>query len=695
MRASIVILTAFACLTTVSAPIIAHPSNHFGSFYASNEVKTAVYAQAIESQPTGLAPSLTSPVPAFMRMIGIPDAWASLDADVTSTIAIVDTGVDINHPELKPYLLEGKNLINEKKPAQDDNGHGTAVAGIIAAVAKAGESSPGLGRWKAKLLPVKALDQFGSGNEEKLTQGIRYAVDQGADIIVLSLGLRRDASGLREAVAYAEGKGVLLIAASGNDAALFGEKAAVQYPAAYPTVVAVAGSDGVDPIFQSTTGPENDVSASWSVQTLAIGGSGTIEMEGTSMGAPQVAAIAAMLKAVHPDWKPVRLRETLRRTARLDGNQKWNDRMGYGLVSAVQAVEADSIIDWREPNDTRTNASEFPLGKEVAGTWRSASDSDWFTFEIPYDGVFSVTGEESKLSLYGDSGILNPLAITEQPSSGMNKQWQLSKGRYWLQANKPTNSGSTSDGYRLVSRFTISPDAREPNNSAAAAYTLPARDQEWVGNFHDRGDSDWTVVTLPKPGILRLSVTTDTTRIDPEVRIQPAGGEEIIVDERADGGNEQWSLNNAKAGKYYFRIANAVSTNPEPVIGTYTASLEYITRKEDFYEPNENALTSTPLSPDKVYSGLMNSNKDQDWYRFTISDKQLVKLSVGHIPNTMAIQVELRNRKLQSLGKWSNGNGQRTLLGEKSLPPGTYYLKITSDRSNQSETYGLRVKFTS
>jgi len=129
-----------------------------------------------------------------------------MNMDVTATIAIVDTGVDFNNPDLKPYLLEGKNIVNERKSAQDDNGHGTAVAGIIASVAKAGETSSGLGRWKGRILPVKALDASGSGNEEKLTQGIRYAVNQGADIIVLSLGLRRDAIGLREAVALAESK---------------------------------------------------------------------------------------------------------------------------------------------------------------------------------------------------------------------------------------------------------------------------------------------------------------------------------------------------------------------------------------------------------------------------------------------------------------------------------------------------------
>lgn len=648
----------------------------------SREVNTAVYSHAVESA------SGSFPAPAFLKLIGIPEAWAILRNDVTSTIAIVDTGVDYNHPELKGYLLEGKNLINERKSAQDDNGHGTAVAGVIAAVAKAAEAS-GQARWLGSFLPIKALDQDGSGDEEKLTQGIRYAVEQGANIIVLSLGLRRDAPELREAVLWAENKGVLIIAASGNDAAVFGSKAAVQYPAAYPSVFAVAGSEGTKPVAQSTTGSENDISAAWRVHTLALGG-GTIEMEGTSMGAPQVAAAAAMLKAAHPEWKPVRLREALRRTALHHSSAAWNTNFGYGFLAVNNALQADSQIDWREPNNTRSQAAVFPLGKEVIGAWGTLTDYDWFTFDAPYDGVIAITGNEARFSLFNDVGRIEPNENSKLQENIL-KQWPVKKGRYWLQSLNQGVQSSNVDGYRFVSQFTMSPDTREPNDSAASAFTLPPRSQSWTGNLHQRGDEDWTAVTLPRAGILRLSVTTDTTRIDPEIWIQPAGGAATIMDERGDGGSEKWVSNHAKAGRYFFRIQNAVSTNPEAVTGTYVASLEYITEKEDSYEPNEGPLTSTPLSPDKVYNGLMNNNKDQDWYRFTFTKKQKVKLTVGHIPDAMTITVELRDKKLQILKKWSNADGRKTLLKETTLLPGTYYVTVTSNRFNRNQTYGLRI----
>ena len=651
-----------------------------------------VRAQAIGTDMIRNAPGLLPPLPEFVKTIGFDEAWALLDKDVTSTIAIIDTGIDYNHPDLKPYLLPGVNLVNARKSAQDDNGHGTAVAGVILSAAKAGDVSPARGRWKGKLLPIKALDEYGAGNEEKLTQGIRQAVNQGADIIVLSLGLRRDAQSLREAVDYAESRGVLLVAASGNDAAVFGETAAVQYPAAYPSVLSVVGIEGNRPVSSSTAGPENDVGAAWRVQTLAIGGGG-IEMEGTSMGAPQAAMAAAMLRAVHPDWEPLRIRETLRRTATpLNVLKPWTPNSGYGLLSAAKALQADDTRDWREPNNSRSRASVWPVGQEVAGSWDGKSDADWFVFEAKYDGMFGLSGDLGRFELYDDAGKPIKPSPAESTPQGMLRQWPVKKGRNWLLTQMSEDSKADSQAYRLVSGFAMNPDASEPNDTSAAAATLPARSQRWTGTFHKRGDVDWFAVTLPKPGSLKLTVTPDTTRIDPELRIYPAGGSMILVDERGDGGIEYGTIANAKAGKYYFRISNAISSNPEQVIGTYTVLMEYITEKEDLYEPNDSALASTPIVTGKTYNGLIQTAGDRDWYRFVLTKKTKAKLEVANIPPQMKLSVELRDKKLQTIEKWDNGKDQKTAGGEILLSPGTYYVLVTADRYDRNRYYGLKLQ---
>lgn len=656
----------------------------------THRIKTEVHsssATVVHALETATAASGSA---AFLKDAGFLKAWPRLSADVTALIAVVDTGVDFNHPALKPYLLPGKNLVNANRPPQDDNGHGTAVAGVIAAVAEADDASA-KAEWKGRILPIKALDQNGSGDESKLTQAIDYAVEQGADIVVLSLGLRRDAPRLREAVARAESKGVLLVAASGNDAAALGSKAAVQYPAAYDSVLAVSGSEGLKPVEQSTPGVEVDVSASWTVDTLAVGG-GHVAMAGSSMGAPQAAAAAALLMAAHPDWKPLRLREALRGTATSPSAGGWDPSLGYGFLAVDRAIGADGGADWREPNNARAQAGVFPLGKEAAGAWSSANDVDWYAIDVPYAGTLSVTtGGGALLGLYG--GLSEPTELRSLASSDSAAvQWSVIKGRYWLKASKGAGAKiGVYPGYRLASAFTISADAKEPNDSAATAITLPPRSQQWTGTFHRRGDEDWTAITLPKDGELSLSATTDTSRIDLALMVQPAGGAMTIADERGDGGSERLTIRRAKAGRYFMRITNAVSANPEPVIGTYNVMLEYITQYEDPYEPNNSPVTATPLSSGDRYDGTIATAQDVDWYRFTIGDRQKASVSLEGIVSGMTYSVVLADRKQQTLNIWKNGVNKKELSGERVLEAGTYYVSVAANRGESNQPYRLIV----
>ncbi len=650
----------------------------------THEVRIAslVRVQALE-------PASGKDTAAFLKESGFTTAWSILKNDVTSTVAVIDTGVDLNNPLLKPFLLPGKNFVNANRRPQDDNGHGTAVAGIIAAVAEAGETS-GKARWKGRILPIKALDQNGSGDEGKLTQAIAYAVEEGSDIIVLSLGLRRDAPNLREAVEAAENKGVLLVAASGNDAAALGSKAAVQYPAAYASVLAVSGSEGIHPIAQSTAGPEIDLSASWTVDTLAIGG-GRVTMVGSSMGAPQVAAAAAMLKAMHPEWKPIQLRERLRGSALKPESAPWSASLGYGFLAADQAIQPNAVMDWREPNDTRAKAGIFPLGKEVAGGWGNSGDVDWYSLTIPYNGTLAIRKGSAKLSLFAgkSSDETAPLGS----SNSEETRWQLQSGEYWLKVSRGANTASQGayPAYRLTSSFVMAADAREPNDSAATASTLPARSQQWTGTFHKRTDEDWMTITLPKDGEITLSASADTSRIDLALMIQPAGGPMTIADERGDGGSEQLMLNQAKAGKYYIRITNAVSANPEPVIGTYTVALEYITQYEDPYEPNNSPVTATPLVVGERYEGIIATPKDVDWYRFTLNERHKVNVELSGIVDGAIATIALRDRNQQTLNTWGNSKETSELAGERVLEAGTYYVSVAADRAEQNRPYRLLI----
>nr|WP_313784723.1 S8 family serine peptidase [Paenibacillus larvae] len=141
----------------------------------------------------------------------------------------------------------------------------------------------------AKIMPIKAMEADGTGSEAKLGEGIRYAVDHGAKIVVLSLGLNKYSEYMKDTVKYAEDHDVLLVAATGNEAG------SVKYPAAYPSVLSVGGVDAnkqKSPL--SNFGPELDIVAPFDVYTTWMGGVYDYN-RGTSMAAPQVAGVAALV----------------------------------------------------------------------------------------------------------------------------------------------------------------------------------------------------------------------------------------------------------------------------------------------------------------------------------------------------------------------------------------------------------------
>ena len=240
----------------------------------------------------------------YLQQIDVPTAWETVAKRTLSrvTVAVVDTGVDLNHPDLQDRLVKGVNILEPNKLPQDDHGHGTNVAGVVAAISNNQIGIAGIAQ-NARIMPIKAVPANGIGQEEDLIKGIRYAVDNGARIVILSLGLHLKSTQMIETIAYAERKNVLLVAATGNT----GET--VMYPSAYATVVAVGGATLTNEYkYLSNYGPEIDLIAPWYVFTTSRDGN-YVYKEGTSMAAPQVAGIAALLLGIDATLKPGQLRE--------------------------------------------------------------------------------------------------------------------------------------------------------------------------------------------------------------------------------------------------------------------------------------------------------------------------------------------------------------------------------------------------
>lgn len=222
--------------------------------------------------------------------IDIPRLWAAADQDADVTIAVIDSGVCFNHPDLQGRFLDnGFDFVDSDNDPSDEMGHGCAISGIIAAHIDNGIGIAGITP-HANILPIRVLDAQGIGTYANVMSAIHYAVDNGADIINLSLGGQNYSQLLEQAVNYATTNGVHVVAGSGNTG-----QQGVLYPAKFNRVIAVGSSDinGNRSTF-STYGNEVDTLAPGeNIITTALSG-GYSYFTGTSMAAPHVSALLAL-----------------------------------------------------------------------------------------------------------------------------------------------------------------------------------------------------------------------------------------------------------------------------------------------------------------------------------------------------------------------------------------------------------------
>jgi len=249
-------------------------------------------------------------------------------------IAVVDTGVDGGHPDLAGAVLSGFDAFDGGDGKTDPNGHGTHVAGIIAAVAGNDIGVEGFARG-AKILPVRVLEGDGSGFSSDVAEGILWAVQNGAGVINLSLGSPETSSVVDEAVRQAVQQGVVVVAASGNEG---GNDNPVMYPAALPEVLSVGAIDQTDERADfSGHGDWLDLVAP-GVQIASTMSGQYMYSSGTSMAAPYVSAAAAQVRKRYPALTPAQVRDHLRTTAEDLGPAGHDENFGDGLVNPLEAL---------------------------------------------------------------------------------------------------------------------------------------------------------------------------------------------------------------------------------------------------------------------------------------------------------------------------------------------------------------------
>ncbi|MFN8598048.1 MAG: S8 family peptidase [Anaerolineae bacterium] len=291
----------------------------------------------------------------YLSVMHVPEAWSITTGD-SRPVAVIDTGIDVIHPDLTSKVWSnpdeipgngldddgngyvddaiGWNFVSNTNNVQDNHSHGSHVSGSIAATTNNGIGIAGLA-WSNPIMPIKALGSNATGTWSNIAAAIIYAADEGARVINLSLG---DAAippqTVRLAVSYAQSKGSLLIAAAGNSGT-----GQVDYPAALPGVLAVASTELDDTRSDfSNYGSELDVSAPGRNIFSASSTGAYYENSGTSMSTAHVSGLAALIWSVRPDYTACAVANTITTTAQDTGPIGWDQQLGWGRINAFAAV---------------------------------------------------------------------------------------------------------------------------------------------------------------------------------------------------------------------------------------------------------------------------------------------------------------------------------------------------------------------
>ncbi len=400
--------------------------------------------------------------------IRAPQAWDRTTGSSSVIVAVLDTGIDSDHEDFVGRIdPRGKDFVNGDNDPEDDFGHGTDVSGVIGAVTNNGKGVAGVD-WQTKILPIKVLNSVGSGTIADILDGISYAASLNVDVINMSFGQYNDSvnkyveenpgewppgagNGLKDMCQLAYDNNVALVAAAGN-----GDVDWNTYPAYYPTVMAIAAVDssdhrsvwaGIDP---ETLRQQKSNYASWvhvsapgtNIWSTERGGGYGGNNNGTSLAAPFVAGLAALIKSVYPSYTSQQVMDKIEDTADdIDAlNPGYEGKLGSGRINAFLALSgAVARISYPE------SGAYLKGTVNIYGT-ASGWDFSSYILEALQGGSLITTIESSSISV---------------ESGGLLGTWDTStyNGEYMLRLRVFSVGGSTQETQADVYLDNIAPEA--------------------------------------------------------------------------------------------------------------------------------------------------------------------------------------------------------------------------------------------
>ena len=322
-----------------------------------------------------------------LTAIGAPSVW-KITRGAGVTVAVIDSGSGA-HPDLDANLDAGRTMFGSIDSVGaidvDVAGHGSHVAGIIAAVADNAIGGSGVAP-QSRILPIRVLDSLGSGDSKDVSKAVRFAVDSGVRVINLSLGGSTESTSLTAAIQYAVDRNVLVVAAAGNGAA----DSTPKWPGASDLTIAVTAVDRYNSVTSfDQRGDYIDIAAPGS-SILSTASNDYKIQSGTSMAAAFVSGAAALLFAAQPSITALQVRDVLQRTATDLGSPGRDTTYGYGIINLVAAfAELDVLFPKIVTASLTTEGRVGALAVGTASTSATTATSQWYRCTAPGEATTS------------------------------------------------------------------------------------------------------------------------------------------------------------------------------------------------------------------------------------------------------------------------------------------------------------------
>jgi len=567
--------------------------------------------------------------------INSPAAWDVTTGSTSVTIAIIDTGIDEGHPDLASKVVAGYDFVSDDSNPHDGNGHGTHVAGIATAITNNTIGVAGVD-WNARIMPIRVLNDAGSGYSSDITEGINWAYQHGAKVLNLSLGGPGYSQSMQDAVTAAHTAGSLVVAAMGND-----NTSTPSYPAAYYNVLAVAATGPTDgKASYSNYGSHCDIAApggdmGWYHDPAGIYSTmPTYDvyltthysyyknydyLNGTSQASPYVAGLAALIFGLDTSLTPDEVQQIIEDTAVDLGATGWDVYYGWGRINAAAAVKPsvptlDNItnddlngnytVDWtdvsgatytlqEDDNSSFTSPNEYNAGTtsqysvsgQTIGMWyyrvratRASVDSDWSNTQS-----VSVAPSAPTLIAIGNGDLDGNYTVDWTDVSGATYTLQEDSNSSFISPNE-YNTGTTSQ--------------HSVSGQDAGAWYYRVRATE--GGMNSNWSTTQSVGVAPSaPTLNAISNPTNTDEYLVDWgSVTGATGYTLQEDNNASftspeirymGAATQYNVTGQREGTWYYRVSAYNSVGSGPWSGNPSTTVNPLPLDEPTLLPPDNA----------------------------------------------------------------------------------------------------------